>query len=111
MIKAWAAKGPKQKLERYEYDPGPIGAEEVEIAVENCGICHSDLSVINNEWGISQYPVVPGHEVIGQVVGMGPQAKGVQIGQAVVTVNVPLIGLRCLRLCDQRDACTLSVRC
>jgi uncharacterized zinc-type alcohol dehydrogenase-like protein len=83
LIKAWAAKGPKQKLERYEYDLGPIGAEEVEIEVENCGICHSDLSIINNDWGISSYPAVPGHEVIGRVVAMGPQAKGVEMGQAV----------------------------
>ena len=83
MIKAWGAKGPKQKLERYEYDLGPIGAEEVEVEVENCGICHSDLSIINNDWGISSYPAVPGHEVIGRVVAMGPQAKGVEMGQAV----------------------------
>jgi uncharacterized zinc-type alcohol dehydrogenase-like protein len=83
MIKAWAAKGPKQKLEPFEYDPGPLGAEEVEIAVESCGICHSDLSVFNNEWGISQYPAVPGHELIGHVVAMGPQVKGVEVGQAV----------------------------
>src|SRR5262249_46455980 len=51
--------------------------------VENCGICHSDLSILNNDWGISTYPAVPGHEVIGRVVAMGPQAKGVEIGQAV----------------------------
>lgn len=83
MVKAWAAKGPKQKLERYEYDPGALGPEEVEIEVENCGICHSDLSIINNDWGISAYPAVPGHEVIGKVVAMGAQAKGVKVGQAV----------------------------
>lgn len=83
MIKAWGAKGPKQKLERYEYDLGPIGAGEVEIEVENCGICHSDLSIINNDWAITTYPAVPGHEVIGRVVAMGPQAKGVEMGQAV----------------------------
>jgi uncharacterized zinc-type alcohol dehydrogenase-like protein len=40
-------------------------------------------SIINNEWGISTYPVVPGHEVIGRVVAMGPQARGVTIGQPV----------------------------
>ena len=83
MIRAWAAKRPRQKLEPYDYDPGQLGAEEVEIAVESCGICHSDLSIINNDWGISTYPAIPGHEVIGRVVGMGPQAKGLAIGQAV----------------------------
>lgn len=83
MIQACAAMGPKQKLQPYEYDPGPLGAEEVEIAVESCGVCHSDLSIITNDWSISTYPVVPGHEVIGRVVAVGPQAKGVTVGQAV----------------------------
>lgn len=83
MINAWAATAAKQKLEPFSYDPGPIGAEEVEIAVEHCGLCHSDLSVINNEWGITSFPVVPGHEVIGRVVAVGPQAKGVKVGDRV----------------------------
>lgn len=83
MIKGWAARAPKEKLEPYEYDLGELGAEEVEIAVEHCGICHSDLSIVNNEWGISTYPVVPGHEVIGTVTALGAQAKGLQVGQKV----------------------------
>lgn len=82
-IQAWAAKGPKKLLERYEYDPGPLKSDEVEIAVETCGICHSDLSIIDNDWGISSYPVVPGHEVIGTVVALGTEAKGLKIGQRV----------------------------
>lgn len=82
-IKAWAAKGPKQKLELYEYDPGDLNSDEVEIQDEKCGICHSDLSIIDNEWGISSYPVVPGHETIGRVVALGSAAKGLKIGQRV----------------------------
>jgi uncharacterized zinc-type alcohol dehydrogenase-like protein len=83
MVQAWAAMEAKQTLQPYEYDPGELGGEEVEIEVETCGICHSDLSVINNEWGISSYPVIPGHEVIGRVVAVGSQAKGVSVGQHV----------------------------
>jgi alcohol/geraniol dehydrogenase (NADP+) len=64
-------------------DPGPLGAEEVEVAVEHCGLCHSDLSVLNNDWGISQYPAILGHEVIGQVSALGPGAKGLKVGQRV----------------------------
>lgn len=82
-IQAWASHGPKQKLERYTYDPGPLGAEEVEIAVDYCGLCHSDLSIINDEWGMTKYPVVPGHEVTGSIVAMGGQVKGLKIGQKV----------------------------
>lgn len=82
-INAWAAKGPNQPLEPMTFDLGPIAADEVEIAVETCGLCHSDVSVMNNEWGISSYPVIPGHEVIGKVVVLGSNAKGLKIGQRV----------------------------
>jgi uncharacterized zinc-type alcohol dehydrogenase-like protein len=82
-INSWAAQGAKQKLAPYEFDPGPIGPEEVEVAVEHCGLCHSDLSLLNNDWGRSQYPLVPGHEVIGRVVAAGEQAKGVKVGDHV----------------------------
>ncbi|MDJ0514489.1 MAG: NAD(P)-dependent alcohol dehydrogenase [Methyloceanibacter sp.] len=83
MVQAWAALAAGQPLERFEYDPGPLGPEEVEVTVETCGICHSDVSVVRNDWGISTYPVVPGHEVIGRVAAMGPQAKGLTVGQRV----------------------------
>jgi alcohol/geraniol dehydrogenase (NADP+) len=82
-FRSWAAHGPRQKLVPYEFDPGPIGAEEVEVAVEHCGLCHSDLSMLNNDWGFSQYPFVPGHEVMGRVVATGGQAKGVKVGDCV----------------------------
>ncbi len=82
-IQAWAAQGAKQKLARYEFDPGALGAEEVEVEVEHCGLCHSDLSVLNNDWGISRYPFVPGHEAIGKVVALGGQTKGVKVGDHV----------------------------
>jgi alcohol/geraniol dehydrogenase (NADP+) len=81
--KAWVAKGPKQPMVLEKIDLGPLGAEEVEVAVEYCGLCHSDLSVLNNEWGMSQYPAILGHEVVGRVTAMGPDAKGLQIGQRV----------------------------
>ena len=82
-IRAWAAHGAKQKLEPIVYEAGQIGPEEVEIRVEFCGLCHSDLSILNNEWGVSQYPVIPGHEAVGLITAMGDQAKGLRIGQRV----------------------------
>src|SRR4029077_17913561 len=60
--KAWIAKAPKQPMVLETVDLGPLGAEDVEVAVEHCGVCHSDLSVFNNDWGISQYPATLGHE-------------------------------------------------
>ena len=81
--KAWIAKGAKQPMVPESVDLGPLGDEDVEVAVEHCGLCHSDLSVLNNEWGISQYPAILGHEVIGRVTAMGPNAKGLEVGKRV----------------------------
>jgi uncharacterized zinc-type alcohol dehydrogenase-like protein len=64
-------------------DLGPLGPEDVEVAVEHCGLCHSDLSVWNNDWGISQYPAILGHEVVGRVTALGAAAKGLTVGQRV----------------------------
>jgi uncharacterized zinc-type alcohol dehydrogenase-like protein len=83
MIHGWSAPGPGQELVPYEFDAGPLGSEEVEISVEHCGICHSDLSTINNAWGVTRYPFIPGHEVIGTVSALGPNAKGLRVGQRV----------------------------
>lgn len=81
--RAWVAKAAKQPMVLETIDPGPLGAEEVEVAVEYCGLCHSDLSVWNNEWGLSQYPAILGHEVIGRITAVGPNAKGLAVGQRV----------------------------
>src|SRR3974390_481035 len=82
-IKAYAASRAKGPLEPFSFDPGPLRPEEVEIKVTHCGLCHSDLSMLDNEWGMSQYPFVPGHEVAGTVVALGEGAKGLKIGQRV----------------------------
>jgi uncharacterized zinc-type alcohol dehydrogenase-like protein len=62
MIKAFAAFEPGAELKPFEYDPGPMGREQVEIAVDHCGICHSDWSMLDNAWGTAKFPLVPGHE-------------------------------------------------
>ncbi len=82
-IKAYAAKSKGAALEPFEYNPGPLGAEQVEIAVDYCGICHSDLSVLHNHWGNAQYPLVPGHEVSGRIVAAGDNVKNVKVGDRV----------------------------
>lgn len=83
MIKAYAALEAGGKLEPFEYDPGSLGRNEVEIDVEHCGICHSDLSMLDNEWGITQYPLVPGHEVVGTIAAVGDDVTSLQLGQRV----------------------------
>src|SRR4051812_5794454 len=80
---AWVSPKAKQPMVLTRLDPGPLGGEDVEVAVERCGLCHSDLSVLNDDWGLSQFPAVLGHEVVGRVTALGPNAKGLSLGQRV----------------------------
>ncbi|SER37940.1 uncharacterized zinc-type alcohol dehydrogenase-like protein [Nitrosomonas sp. Nm51] len=80
MINAYAAFEEKQVLKSFEYDPGELGESQIEIEVAYCGICHSDISMIDNEWGISVYPLVPGHEVAGTVSQVGSKVTSLKIG-------------------------------
>ncbi|MEB2780033.1 alcohol dehydrogenase catalytic domain-containing protein [Algoriphagus sp. C2-6-M1] len=66
-VSAYASYGPYEKLKPFSYEMGELSSEQVEIRVINCGICHSDLSMMNNDWGMTAYPIVPGHEIIGEV--------------------------------------------
>lgn len=83
LIRAYAAPAPGADLLRHDYDPGPLPADEVEIRVHYCGICHSDLSMIDSAWSMNHYPLVPGHEIIGDIVQMGSAVKGLAVGQTV----------------------------
>ena len=63
-VKAYAAQESGGKLQPFEYELGPIGPEHIDIQIAYCGICHSDLSMLNNDWRMTTYPFVPGHEVV-----------------------------------------------
>lgn len=83
MIHAYAAFEAGKPLQPYEYDPGVLGSNEVEIDVDFCGICHSDVSMVENEWGISQFPLVPGHEVVGTIAAKGQSVTHLEVGDQV----------------------------
>lgn len=99
-IKSYAAMKAGEALVPHEYEAGPLNAEEVMVEVDYCGVCHSDLSMIDNEWGISSFPVIAGHEVIGRIseLGAAAQNKGLKVGQRVG------IGWTA-RSCGHCDAC------
>jgi uncharacterized zinc-type alcohol dehydrogenase-like protein len=78
-----AAHAAGAELLPYKYDPGPLDDHEVEIKITHCGICHSDIHLILNDWGISEYPFIPGHEVVGTVAAIGSRVKNLATGQRV----------------------------
>ena len=83
MTTGYAATEPGGQLEKFQYDIGPLGDHQVDVKVENCGICHSDISMLDNHWGMTTYPFVPGHEVVGTVEAVGSHVKNLKPGQRV----------------------------
>lgn len=82
-VNAYAAHQPKGKLVPFSYHLNTINDEQVDIKVYYCGICHSDISMINNDWGSTNYPIVPGHEIVGEVIAVGKAVKNITVGDKV----------------------------
>ena len=82
-IQSYAAKKPKGHLEKFDYDPQTLGPKDIEVQISHCGICHSDIHLIDDDWGLSQYPLVPGHEIVGNIIQVGPEVTSLQKGQRV----------------------------
>ncbi len=82
-IQGLAAHAAGAELLPFKYNPGPLDADAVEIAITHCGICHSDVHLILNDWGMSEYPFIPGHEVVGTVAAIGSRVSSLALGQRV----------------------------
>ena len=75
IIKAFAALEAKSRLQAFEVPVTPLGEQDVLVTISHCGLCHSDIHLIDNDWQVSSYPLVPGHEVIGTVSKRGAGAR------------------------------------
>jgi len=82
-IHGWAAAKPGATLEPFRYVVDPPLANDCIVKVLACGICHSDIHMMDNDWQIAKYPLVPGHEVVGEVVEVGPAVQHLRPGDRV----------------------------
>lgn len=80
---AWAAHREKGALEPFVYEPEPLGPHEIEIRISHCGICHSDVHLVDGDWGVGSYPMVPGHEIVGTIAASGSEVRRLAVGQRV----------------------------
>jgi uncharacterized zinc-type alcohol dehydrogenase-like protein len=80
---AHAAHSPKGALKPFVYEPAPLGPHDVEIRISHCGICHSDVHLVDGDWGMGSYPMVPGHEIVGTIAALGPEVAHLDAGQRV----------------------------
>ncbi|CAK9151746.1 unnamed protein product [Ilex paraguariensis] len=79
----WAARDTSGVLSPFNFSRRETGEEDVRFKVLYCGICHSDLHNIRNDWGMAVYPMVPGHEIVGVVTMVGGNVKKVKVGDKV----------------------------
>ena len=87
-VKAYAAAGATTPLAATTIERRPPTASDVQIQILYCGVCHSDLHFARNEWGFTQFPAVPGHEIVGRVTAVGGGVKKFKVGD--------LVGVGCL---------------
>jgi alcohol dehydrogenase (NADP+) len=81
--RGYAAPSASAPLAPFQFERRTPGDRDVHIAIDFCGICHSDIHFARNEWGMTTFPCVPGHEIIGRVVKTGKDVKKVKPGQRV----------------------------
>ncbi|MGO9288610.1 MAG: alcohol dehydrogenase catalytic domain-containing protein, partial [Polyangia bacterium] len=83
VTKGYAALSAESHLAPFQFERRTPGRRDVQIAIEFCGICHSDIHFARNEWGLTIFPCVPGHEIVGRAVKLGDDVKKVKVGQRV----------------------------
>ncbi|OMP01629.1 Alcohol dehydrogenase superfamily, zinc-type [Corchorus olitorius] len=95
----WAARDTSGVLSPFKFSRRATGEKDVAFKVLYCGICHSDLHMVKNEWGVSIYPLVPGHEIVGEVTEVGSKVQKFKVGDRV--------GVGCMvGSCHSCDSCT-----
>lgn len=77
----WQSAAAGAPLERVEAPPLAPGPDELVLEVLHCGLCHSDVSMLDNAWGMTTYPLVPGHEAVGRVIAVGEGVDPGRIGE------------------------------
>ncbi len=82
-IRGLAAHAAGAQLLSYKYAVGDLGTNEVEVKISHCGVCHSDLHLIDNDWGLSRFPFIPGHEIVGTVTAVGSGVADRKVGERV----------------------------
>ena len=80
---AYAAQSSESGLSPWQFDPRELRPDDVRIEILYCGVCHTDIHFVENDWGMTMYPVVPGHEIIGRVTAIGPEVSHYKPGDIV----------------------------
>ncbi|CAK9873821.1 unnamed protein product [Sphagnum jensenii] len=98
-VRAWAARDNSGHLSPFTFSRRATGPGDVKFKILFCGVCHSDLHQILNDWGSALYPLVPGHAIVGEVTEVGSEVKAFKVRE--------IVGVGCMvNLCQTCDSCT-----
>lgn len=97
-VTGYQAENANAKLKPRRFQCDEPGAKDVQIEIMFCGVCHSDIHQVKNEWGNTVYPCMPGHEIVGRAVRVGPDVSRIKVGD--------IVGVGCMiDSCRTCDAC------
>jgi uncharacterized zinc-type alcohol dehydrogenase-like protein len=82
-VNAYRSNEPGGRLEPYQFELPDLGPSDVDIDIDSCGICYSDVSMMDNDWGFTPYPITPGHEIVGRVRAIGSAVTNATVGDVV----------------------------
>ena len=99
--KAYAALDAKSPLKPFKFKRREVGPNDVQVEIMYCGVCHSDIHQVRDEWGESIYPMVPGHEIVGRVIKVGDEVKKFKPGD-IAGVGVMVDSCRICKNCTQQ---------
>ena len=95
---SYAAHTAKKSLKPLTIERRALKTTDVLIEIEYCGVCHTDLHFVNNDWGMTEYPVVPGHEIVGRISQIGSEVGKFKVGD--------LAAIGCMvNSCGQCNSC------
>ena len=83
--KAFAAQDAQSTMGPWNFERRAVGPKDIQIDILYCGVCHSDLHQVRNEWGGSMYPMVPGHEIIGRISNTDLKFKNLKLARSLVS--------------------------
>jgi len=101
MTKAYAAQNAKDPLGPFKFKRREVRPNDVQVEILYCGVCHSDIHQVRDEWGESIYPMVPGHEIVGRVMNVGNEVKKFKAGD-LAGVGVMIDSCRKCKNCEQQ---------
>src|SRR5579862_7795651 len=93
-------------LVRWEFERRDAGPQDVVLDILYCGMCHTDKHMVDNDWGRTMYPLVPGHEIVGRVTEIGFEVEKFAVGD-LVAVGCLVDSCRICRYCraDLENLC------